>query len=118
MFRCQTREERETCCQQTFGIDMFVTSERMIILDTQPLLSSAILDHMIHNDKKYSAEYSSVENCVEIQVSCDRQVCLSGTGENGDRSKMATTKIKFEFLFQIALKILAFYMFRSVRALN
>ncbi|KAK2182826.1 hypothetical protein NP493_334g00018 [Ridgeia piscesae] len=67
VFRCQTREERETCCQQTFGIDMFVTSERMIILDTQPLLSSAILDHMIHNDKKYSAEYSSVENCVEIQ---------------------------------------------------
>ncbi|KAI0227401.1 Protein SMG9 [Lamellibrachia satsuma] len=67
VFRCQTREERETCCQQTLGIDMFVTNERMIILDTQPLLSSAGLDHMIHNDKKYSAEYSSVENCVEIQ---------------------------------------------------
>ena len=74
VFRCQTREERETCCQQTLGIDMFVTNERMIILDTQPLLSSAGLDHMIHNDKKYSAEYSSVENCVEIQVSVMHQM--------------------------------------------
>ena len=67
---------------------MFVTPERMLILDTQPLLSSAVLDHIIHNDKKYSTEYSSVENCVEIQVS-DMSRGYQGWTLTGDRGAVA-----------------------------
>ena len=35
----------------------------------QPVLSASVLDVMIHHDKKYPAEYSTAENCMEMQVS-------------------------------------------------
>ena len=34
----------------------------------QAVFSASILDHMIHQDKKFAAEYSSAENCLEMQV--------------------------------------------------
>lgn len=31
-------------------------------------MSASILDHMVHHDKKFATEYSSAENCLEMQV--------------------------------------------------
>ncbi|KAJ7321749.1 smg-9, nonsense mediated mRNA decay factor [Desmophyllum pertusum] len=52
---------------QTAGIDMSVTQERVILLDTQPLLSAALLDRLIHHDRNIPPEYTSPENYNEIQ---------------------------------------------------
>ncbi|XP_013388010.1 protein SMG9 [Lingula anatina] len=67
IFKPQSREVREVCGHQTTGVDMYVTSERTILLDCQPLLSASILDHMVHTEKKYPSEYSTTENCIEMQ---------------------------------------------------
>ncbi|XP_067666070.1 nonsense-mediated mRNA decay factor SMG9-like [Haliotis asinina] len=67
VFQPQTKEVKENGAHQTNGIDMYVTPERIIFLDTQPVLSASILDQMIHQDKKYPSEYTSVENCIEMQ---------------------------------------------------
>ncbi|XP_064624984.1 nonsense-mediated mRNA decay factor SMG9-like [Lineus longissimus] len=66
-FRPQSREVKEVCGHQTTGIDMYVTGERVILLDAQPVLSASVLDYMIHHDKKYPAEYTAAENCHEMQ---------------------------------------------------
>ena len=34
----------------------------------KPVMSASVLDQMIHLDKKYPTEYTSVENCIEMQV--------------------------------------------------
>lgn len=67
VFQPQDRAIREMCEHQTVGIDMFVTGERVIFLDSQPVLSSSVLDRLIRNDKKIPAEYSTAENCIEMQ---------------------------------------------------
>jgi len=67
VFRTQCRDVRETGCHQTQGIDMFVSSERTIVLDTQPALSPSVMDSMIHNEKKYPSEFVCIENCIEMQ---------------------------------------------------
>lgn len=36
-FKPQSRDVRDVCSHQTMGVDLFVTSERMILLDTQVL---------------------------------------------------------------------------------
>lgn len=67
VFRPQTKEVRDVGGHQTLGIDMFVTSERIMFLDSQAVMSASILDHMVHHDKKFATEYSSAENCLEMQ---------------------------------------------------
>ncbi|XP_029636226.1 protein SMG9 isoform X1 [Octopus sinensis] len=67
VFQPQSKEIREVGSHQTSGVDMFVTNDRVILLDTQPVLSASVLDMMIHHDKKYPAEYSTAENCMEMQ---------------------------------------------------
>lgn len=67
VFQPQNKDTREVGSHQTTGIDMFVTNDRIILLDTQPVLSASVLDVMIHHDKKYPAEYSTAENCMEMQ---------------------------------------------------
>ncbi|KAL5017069.1 hypothetical protein ScPMuIL_006658 [Solemya velum] len=67
VFAPQSREMRETCEHQTVGVDMCVTSQRVIVLDAQPLMSPSVLDYLIRHDKKYPAEYSTAENCIEMQ---------------------------------------------------
>ena len=47
---------RECGVHQTCGIDLFMTPERLLLLDTQPMLSASVIDHMIHHDKKYPSE--------------------------------------------------------------
>uniref|UniRef100_T1J0F4 BTB domain-containing protein n=1 Tax=Strigamia maritima TaxID=126957 RepID=T1J0F4_STRMM len=67
IFKAQTRELRELGEHGTNGIDIFITPERVIILDVQPVLSASVMDHMMQYEKKYSTEYPSVESALEIQ---------------------------------------------------
>lgn len=67
LFPVQSRQVQEDGTYQTCGIDMAVTQERVILLDTQPLLSAALLDHLIHHDRNIPPEYTSPENYNEIQ---------------------------------------------------
>ncbi|KAK3595770.1 hypothetical protein CHS0354_025404 [Potamilus streckersoni] len=67
VFTQQSKEAKEICDHQTNGLDIFVTAERIILIDTQPVLSASVMEHLIRNDKKFSTEYTFAENCVEIQ---------------------------------------------------
>ncbi|XP_078378870.1 nonsense-mediated mRNA decay factor SMG9-like isoform X2 [Oculina patagonica] len=67
LFPVQSRQVQEDGINQTSGIDMTVTQERVILLDTQPLLSAALLDRLIHHDRNIPPEYTSPENYNEIQ---------------------------------------------------
>ncbi|XP_041032719.1 protein SMG9 isoform X3 [Carcharodon carcharias] len=67
VFRAQTQEIKERGGNQTNGIDFFITQERIIFLDTQPILSPAVLDHLINNDRKLPPEYSLPHTYVEMQ---------------------------------------------------
>lgn len=67
IFQPQTKETREEAAHQTMGVDMFITPERIILLDTQPVLSTSVLDYILRYDKKFSPEYTSTENCIQMQ---------------------------------------------------
>ena len=56
IFRPQTADVRERAGHMTSGIDMAVTSERLVLLDTQPILSPSLLEQ--HHERKNSSEYS------------------------------------------------------------
>jgi len=66
-FYPQTKETKEDCLFQTSGIDMYVTSERVILLDSQPLLSAAVMDCQLRYERKLPTEYSSLQNFIEMQ---------------------------------------------------
>uniref|UniRef100_A0A8C1ZY36 Nonsense-mediated mRNA decay factor SMG9 n=1 Tax=Cyprinus carpio TaxID=7962 RepID=A0A8C1ZY36_CYPCA len=70
VFRAQTQEIKERAGNQSSGIDFYITQERVIFLDTQPILSPSILDHLINNDRKLPPEYSLPHTYVEMQVRC------------------------------------------------
>ena len=53
---------------QTTGIDFYVTNERVMILDTQPVLSSSVMDSLMSHEKSLPPDVTSAENCNEIQV--------------------------------------------------
>uniref|UniRef100_A0A8C3BQW8 Nonsense-mediated mRNA decay factor SMG9 n=1 Tax=Cairina moschata TaxID=8855 RepID=A0A8C3BQW8_CAIMO len=67
VFRPQSPEMKERGGSQTCGIDFFITQERVVFLDTQPILSPSILDHLINNDRKLPPEYSLPHTYVEMQ---------------------------------------------------
>ncbi|GAB0200429.1 protein SMG9 [Grus japonensis] len=67
VFRPQPPELRERGGSQTGGIDFFITQERVVFLDTQPILSPAHLDHLINNDRKLPPEYGLPHTYVEMQ---------------------------------------------------
>ncbi|XP_035207007.1 protein SMG9-like, partial [Stegodyphus dumicola] len=68
LFKPQTnyKEIGEHC---TTGIDMYVTNQRLILLDTQPVMSASVMDHMIQYEKKPPGgpDYHSVENALLMQ---------------------------------------------------
>ncbi|XP_037982465.1 protein SMG9 isoform X4 [Motacilla alba alba] len=68
VFRPQPPELRERGGAQTGGIDLFVTQERVLFLDTQPILSPAHLDHLINNDRKLPPEFALPHAYVETQI--------------------------------------------------
>ncbi|CAL8247831.1 unnamed protein product [Lota lota] len=67
VFRAQTQEIKERAGNQSTGIDFFITQERVIYLDTQPILSPSILDHLINNDRKLPPEYNLPHTYIEMQ---------------------------------------------------
>ncbi|XP_050627090.1 nonsense-mediated mRNA decay factor SMG9 isoform X2 [Macaca thibetana thibetana] len=67
VFRAQSAEMKERGGNQTSGIDFFITQERIVFLDTQPILSPSILDHLINNDRKLPPEYNLPHTYVEMQ---------------------------------------------------
>ena len=52
----------------TVGVDIRVTSDRMILLDTQPVLSSSVLDWFNKTDRMPPPDIKYAENWVEMQV--------------------------------------------------
>ncbi|XP_016112608.1 protein SMG9-like [Sinocyclocheilus grahami] len=67
VFRAQAQEIKERAGNQSSGIDFYITQERVIFLDTQPILSPSILDHLINNDRKLPPEYNLPHTYVEMQ---------------------------------------------------
>jgi len=68
LFRPQRKSDMEKAVHRTVGIDIFVTKERMILLDTQPLLSPSMLDQYLRYDRKVPTEFSTAEICLEVQA--------------------------------------------------
>merc|ERR1712181_167091 len=66
VFRVQNFEHQMLAEHCTNGVDVFVTNRRIILLDCQPLLSASVMDRTIQLEKKYSSEFSSTENTVEV----------------------------------------------------
>ncbi|XP_054719681.1 nonsense-mediated mRNA decay factor SMG9-like isoform X2 [Uloborus diversus] len=69
LFKPQTNDLKEIGEHCTTGIDMYVTNQRLILLDTQPVMSSSVMDHMIQYEKKPPGgpDYHSVENALLMQ---------------------------------------------------
>lgn len=52
----------------TSGIDFFVTKNRVIYLDTQPILSGSTIDYSTcYDQKKPAADFASMETNLELQ---------------------------------------------------
>lgn len=60
------RDNSEGTGWSTLGIDMFVTSSRMILLDTQPVLNSANLERGVQLEKKFPGEVNPGESSSEL----------------------------------------------------
>jgi protein SMG9 len=54
------------CTHQTLGVDVYISNERIIYIDTQPLLSSCVLASMIRDDIPLP-QSATVENIFQIQ---------------------------------------------------
>ncbi|XP_045132113.1 protein SMG9-like isoform X1 [Portunus trituberculatus] len=67
MFRPESLEQVMSACHGTNGIEIYITAERLMILDCQPLLSSSIMDRLITQEKKFTSDYNSTENLMEVE---------------------------------------------------
>lgn len=67
IFPPQSRQTEELGTHETSGIDMTVTNERVILLDTQPILNASILDNLIRHERNIPSEVTSAENYAELQ---------------------------------------------------
>lgn len=69
LFLPQSRELRELGQHCTTGIDIYVTPQRTLLLDTQPVLSGSAMDHMIQFEKKTpgGGDFHSLENAHMMQ---------------------------------------------------
>lgn len=70
IFKIQTNEHVEGNCNATRGVDLFITSNRVILLDCQPFMSVSVLDELVQSENKRSnivSEFIPLENSGEIQ---------------------------------------------------
>ncbi|XP_022914511.2 nonsense-mediated mRNA decay factor SMG9 [Onthophagus taurus] len=70
IFHQQQIEHVDGNLHTTSGIDIFITKNRMILLDCQPVLSCSILDELMRCESKRAnviSEFSPLENSGEIQ---------------------------------------------------
>ena len=67
MFRTQSKETYESGGFQTTGVDMVVTAERVLLLDTQPVLSETLLGQISRNESSIPPGLSA-EAYLEVMV--------------------------------------------------
>lgn len=69
IFNPQSLEQIEVGNFGTNGIDIYITSNRVFLLDCQPFMSAAALDEIVQSDFKrtVAGEFLPIENCAEIQ---------------------------------------------------
>ncbi|XP_019866153.1 nonsense-mediated mRNA decay factor SMG9 isoform X2 [Aethina tumida] len=70
IFKVQSESDLENNVNATHGVDIFITSNRVILLDCQPFNSVAVLEDLIkHENKRTSlvSEFIPIENSGEIQ---------------------------------------------------
>ncbi|XP_023014695.2 nonsense-mediated mRNA decay factor SMG9 [Leptinotarsa decemlineata] len=70
IFKIETVEDIENCYNRTQGIDIFITSNRLILLDCQPFASVSVLEELIKSESKRTnlvSEFIPLENSGEIQ---------------------------------------------------
>jgi len=60
-FRKQASEVKERGANQTFGVDFTVTAERMILVDSQPLLSPALLEQLCADRKGDYNQHQTIQ---------------------------------------------------------
>ncbi|XP_047110537.1 nonsense-mediated mRNA decay factor SMG9 isoform X1 [Schistocerca piceifrons] len=66
-FAPQRVQQQELGGQGTLGVDVFVTPDRLILLDTQPMLSPAAADRLAAQDPTKRHDFISAEGAVETQ---------------------------------------------------
>lgn len=66
MFRVQTFEKQMLSEHCTNGVNAWISPERILYLDSQPLFSNSVLDRSAQLEKKYSFEFSGAENTAEV----------------------------------------------------
>ncbi|CAG8500446.1 3387_t:CDS:2 [Racocetra persica] len=64
-FPMQSIDTLNLACHETTGIDVHITPERIILLDTQPVFSLSVLEHAMRND--YIPDNISPELWLELQ---------------------------------------------------
>ncbi|XP_046470203.1 nonsense-mediated mRNA decay factor SMG9 isoform X1 [Neodiprion pinetum] len=68
VFPTQTLSHHESGSNCTSGVDFYVTKNRVIYLDTQPILSGVAIDHSgLYEQKKNNNDFANIENNVELQ---------------------------------------------------
>ncbi|XP_012270694.1 protein SMG9 [Orussus abietinus] len=68
VFPVQSLSHHESGANCTNGIDFFVTKNRVIYLDTQPILSASVIDYTASFDQKKSpTDFVNVETNLELQ---------------------------------------------------
>ena len=67
IFKAATSDQNDLNRHCTNGVDLYVTFNRIILLDTQPILSASILDKIAtHENKKLVTDMTPFENQMEI----------------------------------------------------
>ncbi|XP_078041813.1 nonsense-mediated mRNA decay factor SMG9 [Augochlora pura] len=68
VFPVQDMSHHESGANCTTGIDFFVTKNRVIYLDTQPILSGSTIDYSTSYDqKKPTSDFANIETNLELQ---------------------------------------------------
>ncbi|KAK1116520.1 hypothetical protein K0M31_018983 [Melipona bicolor] len=68
IFPTQDTSHHESGANCTIGIDFFVTKNRVIYLDTQPILSGSIIDYSTcYDQKKSTTDFINTETNLELQ---------------------------------------------------
>jgi protein SMG9 len=68
IFQIQDLSHHESDINCTSGIDFFVTKNRVIYLDTQPIISGCVIDYSTFFDqKKSAADFVNTDSNLELQ---------------------------------------------------
>ena len=68
VFPLEKVDDAEQCRHRTVGVDAFVTSDRTILLDMQPLLALSTMDGYIQSEKRTPSGAIDYHQSLESQV--------------------------------------------------